>query len=345
MARPIREIPWFEVRNGVGYAAWYDAATRRTKRVSLRTRTAEDGQAAFAAFLAAGPGYMAGRRLGDALTVRQALDDYDAEHVQAHVVDKKSMAIRIAHLISHFGDEPLADLDIPRCRAYGAQRLTAGVVLATVRRELSVLSAAANHARRWKRIGTPERPGLPVVELPTVEERAGEAPWLAKAELALVLDEADGKLHDFIVIAYYTASRKAAIEQLAVVQVKLEGARMHLAKDGERKTNKRRPVVPIFPEMREAVERRVREAEDGFLFGRGWTAYEPFVALLTRLGIPDGRRHPHVLRHSRATHLLLDNTSIYAVAKLLGDSVKTIEKVYGHFSVEFLSAIGQKIAA
>lgn len=345
MARPIRAIPWFEVRNGVGYAAWYDAATRRTKRVSLRTRTAEDGQSAFAAFLAAGPGYMAGRRLGDALTVRQALDDYDAEHVQPHVIAKASTKSRVASLLAHFGDEPLADLDIPRCRAYGAARAARGIMASTVRRELSVLSAAANHARRWKRIGTPERPGLPIIELPIIEERAGEAPWLSKAELASVLDEADGKLHDFIVIAYYTASRKTAIEQLAVVQVKLDGARVHLAKDGERKTNKRRPIVPIFPEMREALERRVREAEDGFLFGRGWSCYDAFVALLKRLGIPDGRRHPHVLRHSRATHLLLDNTSIYAVAKLLGDSVKTVEHVYGHHSVEFLSAIGQKVAA
>lgn len=339
MARPIRALPWFESRSGVGYAAWYDPETRRTKRVSLRTRTAEDGRAAFAAFLAAGPAFMAGARISDAMTVRQALEDYDREHVQPNVVDKASMKCRLATLTAHFGDEPLADLDIPRCRAYGVARAAEGIMASTVRRELGALAAAANHAKRWKRLT-----GNPVIELPVVAERAGEAPWLTKAELAAVLDAADGKLHDFIVIAYYTASRKAAIEQITVEQIKLDRARVHLAKDGERKTNKRRPIVPIFPEMREAVERRLAEQEDGFLFGRGFKVYTAFTALMEGLGFA-GRAHPHVLRHSRATHLLLDNASIYAVAKLLGDTVATVEKVYGHHSVDYLMHLGQKVAA
>jgi site-specific recombinase XerD len=43
-----------------------------------------------------------------------------------------------------------------------------------------------------------------------------------------------------------------------------------------------------------------------------------------------------MLRHSRATHMLMDGESIYKVAKLLGDTVSTVEKRYGHVSVEYL---------
>ena len=55
------------------------------------------------------------------------------------------------------------------------------------------------------------------------------------------------------------------------------------------------------------------------------------------VGIPEGRLHPHVLRHPRATHMLMDGESIYKVARLLGGTVATLERVYGHHRVEFLA--------
>jgi integrase len=39
---------------------------------------------------------------------------------------------------------------------------------------------------------------------------------------------------------------------------------------------------------------------------------------------------------SRATHLLQAGASIYDVAKLLGDTTATVERVYGHHSCESL---------
>ena len=47
--------------------------------------------------------------------------------------------------------------------------------------------------------------------------------------------------------------------------------------------------------------------------------------------------HPHLLRHSRATHMLMDGDSPYKVAKLLGDTLATVERVYGHSDPEFLA--------
>jgi len=52
-----------------------------------------------------------------------------------------------------------------------------------------------------------------------------------------------------------------------------------------------------------------------------------------RDGRPAGKITPHILRHSRATHLLEDGVSIYSVARLLGDNPTTIQKTYGHISM------------
>jgi len=52
---------------------------------------------------------------------------------------------------------------------------------------------------------------------------------------------------------------------------------------------------------------------------------------------PSKKSSPHILRHSRATHLLQEGIAIFAVARLLGDSVATVERVYAHCSVAYLA--------
>ncbi len=63
-----------------------------------------------------------------------------------------------------------------------------------------------------------------------------------------------------------------------------------------------------------------------------------------RDGRPAGNMSPHVLRHTRATHLLQDRKSPWAVANLLGDTVKTVLDVYGHHCPDFLDEIFGDVA-
>ena len=57
-------------------------------------------------------------------------------------------------------------------------------------------------------------------------------------------------------------------------------------------------------------------------------------SLRKRLPGPDVT--PHTLRHTRATHLLQLGVDIWDVAGLLGDTVSTIERTYGHYSPDYL---------
>jgi integrase len=45
---------------------------------------------------------------------------------------------------------------------------------------------------------------------------------------------------------------------------------------------------------------------------------------------------PHVLRHTAATWLVMDSVPLSEVARLLGDSEKTVEKVYGKHAPDYL---------
>ncbi|WP_082312373.1 site-specific integrase [Chelatococcus sp. CO-6] len=194
------------------------------------------------------------------------------------------------------------------------------------------MEAAYRHHRR----------PAPAIRIPVRSSRhrgEREAPWLTHAELAMLRAAATGRLADFIEIAYYTASRKRAVETLQWSQVRLAEGKIHLAKVGERKTKKRRPIVPIDAELRPTLERLHQEhvaekrATD-WVLGTPTSLYRPFVKLCASLGI---KASPHILRHTRATHLLMDGVSIYDVARLLGDTVPTVERVYGHHSAEYLA--------
>ena len=242
-------------------------------------------------------------------------------------------------------------IGIPECRGYTDARRKLGASDSTARRELKVLRAAGNHALRWKRI---TRDQMPTFELPAEDDDGQEVRWFSQAELDLLLSRAEAaiesaaltdkplaraqRLQDFIILTYWWGARRSSVEMLEVGQVQLNKGVVNLQKPGERATKKRRPIVPIFPAQREVLERRVAGSRDGWLFGRNYTSYRPFLALCEQCGFDEGRRNPHMLRHSRATHMLMAGESIYKVGRLLGDSVTTIDRVYGHHSPEFLAS-------
>lgn len=283
------------------------------------------------------------------LTVRQALHDYTREHKVA-AADRRYYAVK--SLEELLGDRMLSAIDIPACREYMARRHP--VKHSTVRRELGVLQAAANHALRWRRLSLAE---MPSIELPPSAEP--RTLWLFDDELKRLRDAATGRAKLFIDLAYYTASRKGALEFLTWDRVDLAKRRIVLADPGGRSNKKRKPVVPIDEPLWAHLtyyERMIRTAIPNPAQRTKWVLggiddvpkdVRPcFDAAAKRAGLemlpardgrPAGRLTPHVLRHTRATHLLQKGVAPYAVAALLGDTVQTVLRVYGHHCPNYLA--------
>lgn len=358
MPRKARKLPWLDTKNGVYYANWYEAPAEkegvktagRTRSRSLNTSDAAIAAGSFASFLTQGQTLYAESVATFGLTVAKALDDYELEHVRPNVTDKTRQLNAISHLKAYFGLMMLKDLDIPASRGYAAARRSGSIgggarhfgdrakgSDSTIRRELNVLRAAIGHARRWKRLDGAD----PIVEL-TPGAAPDETLWLTRAEVAAVHAAAVGPVKDFIMLAYYTGARRASLETLRVEQVNLQTRRLSLRKAGAKVTKKRKPLLAIHDRLVEILARLSASAVDGWLFGGpSVDMYRPFREACRAAGIDDARAHPHVLRHSRATHLLQGGATIWDVAKLLGDTVATVERVYGHHCPEYLGgAVG-----
>lgn len=114
------------------------------------------------------------------------------------------------------------------------------------------------------------------------------------------------------------------------------------SKEIERVTQKRKKkvILPVHAELMFALEaerdRRKPEPIDLVLLnpatGRPLTRprlYERMLALGRRAGVPDA--HPHRFRDTLAVEMLTRGASPYDAAKMLGDTIETIEKHYTPF--------------
>lgn len=354
MARPKRDLPWTDTLGGVYYVCWYDGERRRTERLSLRTRDAVEAQDRFIAFLQEGRSVMRKpERTG--LTITEVLDSYLREHVGMDpdtrepvagapgAADKYRQWLAARHLKTYFKDMPVSDLDIPATRRYTAHRSRCKPAAqpSTVRRELVALVAAIGHAVRWRRL---DKAKAPEIELPP-NAPVQDAKFLSKPELraalALAAKDDDPRLHAFMVLAYGAGARRASIERLTKAQIDLDKTRMYLTPEGARRTKKRAPAVPLSLQMAMEVRKLLLwSGTSPWLFkAPGFDVYPKFRAVMEAVGATD-RTGPHVLRHSRATHMLQDGATIWEVASLLGDTVDTVQRVYGHHCPDYMAGRG-----
>ena len=291
------------------------------------------------------------------ISVSSALTLYRS-HKRDNIVDIKRLDAAIRHLNNVFVDDNLCDIDVIACRGYIEARREQFTVRhgkqcetsdSTIARELGVLKAAANHALKWKRITLDK---MPTFEIPTNLSKG--TIWLLDDELRKLyitaLNHSDS-MYAFIRLLYITGSRRNAIENLEWTQVDFKRGVIYLNKPGQKETKKRRPTVPMG-DARDVLENLRKGGR--YVLGSNTDRYRQFmhVAQLAGLDIlpmrdgrPSGRISPHVLRHTRATHLLENGMPIYSVAKLLGDNPTTVEKVYAHACVSKLENELEKYSA
>jgi len=272
-------------------------------------------------------------RTNDVITV---LDQYMGE---ARNLSYQRTKYAVKALSRFFRGKVTSDIDIPMCRQYVAFRMGENAAMSTAARELGTLRSACNHALKWRRITELEKP---MFEIPTNLPR--REVWLFKDELGEIINQASPLVKKFTLLAYETASRRRAIEQLEWSQCNFNRKTVSLSKVGAPKSAKRRPTVPmgrLLPLLTDMYAERA----NNWVLGSDSNLLNKFERELNNMGLlhvedrdgrPAGKITPHILRHSRATHLLEDGTSIYAVAKLLGDTPETVQRTYGHICMSSL---------
>lgn len=251
--------------------------------------------------------------------------------------------LAVRNLRRHFGGMVIEDLTPAMVWAYIEKR-RAEVQPATINRELAVLGAALNHARRklgWK-IDNP-------IAGCRLKEPEGRLRWLTHEEAERLIAAAEREpsaphLADFIRLALHTGMRRGEILSLEWSRVDLQAGVIYL-EGHHTKTGKRR-VIPLNASARAALLSRARFRarhcpdspwvfchEDGTPIG---SIKRSFATACRRAGIVDFRIHD--LRHTCAAWLVSAGVPLSAVRDLLGHSSVTMTERYAHLAPDTVRA-------
>lgn len=259
---------------------------------------------------------------------------------------------RIAAWLTQTGEGPsaIAGMDQPQVRRYVAWRHRAGASGRTLQRELASLRSLY----RWLL-----REGLAKVS-PALGVRAPKTP--RKLPVTLEADQLCGLLdsppedllaiRDTAMIELFYSSGLRLAELVAVSLADIQGAldpvEGILSVTGKGAKTRR---VPVGTKARDAVARwlRVRAnlAAEGepalFVSSRGRrihprTVQARLAQWAQRQGAPR-RLHPHLLRHSFASHLLESSGDLRAVQELLGHADISTTQVYTHLDFQHLAQV------
>ncbi|MEI8395222.1 MAG: site-specific integrase [Rhodospirillaceae bacterium] len=212
-----------------------------------------------------------------------------------------------------------------------AYEKTQGMKRATIRRELSVLAAAVVDATESGRLV-----GAPPIKLPPAPP--GRTRHLNESEIGRLLAECrDDHLRLFVMLALNTGARRAAILDLTWPQIDFTTGVIDLNPPGRAQTQKKRPKVPMSPQLGDAL-RNAQETADS-LYVVNWHG-QPILSIKKALSAAAFRAgiagvSAHVLRHIAGTLLAKAGVPLWMIGQLLGQSQIETTARYAHFCPEF----------
>lgn len=236
------------------------------------------------------------------------------------------------HLEPHFGDLQPAEVTQEVEDEY--KRLRAGIAPSTLRLELSLIRAAINHGVKKRKISA--------MDVPVLDPLPAQSPprdrWLSDDEVERLFRAAEShrRTHLFLWLALETGARRTAIQELRWEQVDWDIDTIHYLPSGQRQTRKRRASVPISDKLRPVLEKAYAEklSNDPFVIGAGARVNTAVHRAAKAAGVEGVT--PHVLRHTAATRMARAQVSLFHIAKVLGNTVEQVEKVYAHWQPQML---------
>lgn len=260
-------------------------------------------------------------------TINYLLKRYKEEH-GPKTRSLETITFHIKALTPHFGNLTPNQITNIIVSEYAKKQkhLSAGTII----RHLNTLKAAIRYAS-----GNGWIDGVPLWQMP-VKNPPPRDRWLSQDEYSKLLAAAKSQHQKlFIMLALNTAARSAAILELKWSDVDFKNG---LISFGRGHGNKKRAIVPMNNDLKNALKDAYRgRLSDNVVEWRGKPikrAYRAFYNLARELGLQDVS--PHTLRHTAATWMVMRGVPLEQVARFLGDSATTVERVYGKHSPKYL---------
>lgn len=257
--------------------------------------------------------------------IADVLSAYATEHL-AHKVSGSHILYDIRKLGKWWGEMRVAEISAKTCRAYVAHREAPGCS----RRELAFLNAAIVY---WHKEHGPLRT-VPVVVLPPKPSPRKNFMTRNDAARFLLFARKTPHLARFFIIGWYTGSRRDVIAGTKWSMIDFKAETMQRKEKGWVETKKRAPPVRMGARLMAHLKRWRRLDGKDVVYVINWRGkriarpISSWDRVRQEAGLPEYVT-PHILRHSRATHMMQQGVDAWQAANALGMSLEVLTKVYG----------------
>lgn len=235
-------------------------------------------------------------------------------------------------------------------RGWVMREVEAGIAAGSVNRKISTLRSLFRYLMRERVVHSNPVHDIKALRtgrhLPTFVEQG------RMEQLVQVLEEPSEEFsieRDAMVVLmlYGCGLRRSELAGLTLESIDLSGRTVRVMGKGSKER-----LVPLLPGVAERLEHYLRirgqekicETDRNCLFltnkGKGIApggVYTIVREYLSMAGV-QGKRSPHVLRHTFATHLMQHGASVRVVQQLLGHASLAATQVYTHNTIESLKA-------
>ncbi|MCX5867520.1 MAG: site-specific integrase [Proteobacteria bacterium] len=212
----------------------------------------------------------------------------------------------------------------------------------SINRELALLKNIFNKAIQWGKAGT-----NPLKGVKFLKEPEGRIRYLTEEEMTKLLTacQPNQKLHLIVFIALNTGMRKSEILKLKWDQIDWTRKAIVLT---ETKSGRRRDIYMGDFLTEKIREFRVNEGNGEYVFtgklGKPFSnVRKSFEGVLKEVGIQDFKFHD--LRHTFASHLVMEGIDLVTVKELLGHRSFNMTLRYSHLSPDHKKSAIERMSA
>ncbi|MBU3798851.1 phage integrase [Citrobacter youngae] len=260
----------------------------------------------------------AGQRT-DRRSLSELLDAWWKYHGQNHEHGEKEFN-HLTKTIGGIGDIPVSHVSKRLLMDYRSMRLRDGIKASTINRDMYRFSGMFTKLIQLEEFFGPH----PVHGLPPLTEENPEMTFLEKEEISSLLNALTGDARLIALLGVSTGARWSELATLKPSQIVNCRVTFLKTKNGKKRT------VPISAEL----EKLIKKEASAKLFK---VDYEKFCLTLkaVKADIPPNQA-THILRHTFASHFMMNGGNIIALQQILGHASIQQTMVYAHLSPDYL---------
>ncbi len=230
-----------------------------------------------------------------------------------------------------------------RLEAYKTHRREQGTMVSTINRELNTIKAMLNKAVAWGALS--ESPAKSVQKF---KEPRRKVRYLTTDEIKVALKASNDRLRPILETFLHTGLRRDELIHLAWTDIDFKNKLLSVqSKDGWNPKDYEVRHIPMTAHLVRLLQ-GFPKRDGTFIFRNGGgnkldgnVLSRDFRVVFRGCGIKNVS--VHTLRHTFASHLVMNGADIYTVQKLLGhSSIKTTE-IYAHLAPDYLRAAVDKL--